>query len=135
FFKRTVRLTVRRGGVLSPAYPRTIEELKDAKARYWGLITLDDEMVGRVLSRLQELGLEENTIVVFTSDHGEMMGDHRLMSKGSYEEALKVPLLLSVPGWQDRTRRVTQRVSQIDLVPTLLDLMKQYIPAHLQGRS
>lgn len=135
FIKRTVRSVIRRGGVLPAAYPRTIDELRDAKARYWGLVTLIDEMIGRVLSRLVELRLLDDTIVVFTSDHGEMLGDHRLLSKVSYEEALRVPLLLSVPGLHGRARRISQPVSHVDLVPTLLDLMSQPKPRHLQGES
>lgn len=135
FLKRAIRVAISNSDKISIAYPRTVEELKQTKARYWGLVTLIDEMVGRVLNRLSELGLEENTIIVFTSDHGEMMGDHRLMSKGTYEEAVKVPLLLSVPGFKDRCRRVATRRSQIDLVPTLLELMNQPRPPHLQGDS
>jgi arylsulfatase A-like enzyme len=80
--------------------------------------------------------MEENTIVVFTSEHGEMLGDHRLMSKmNSYEEAAKVPFLLSVPGLWERSRRIRKPVSQVDVTPTLLDLMGQPVPDHMQGES
>jgi arylsulfatase A-like enzyme len=130
-----MRLALARGE-LPIAYPQTVQELREAMARYWGLVTLVDEMVGRVMERLRELGLEQNTIVVFTSEHGEMMGDHRLMSKmNSYEEAAKVPFLLSVPGLWDRSRRIRKPVSQVDVTPTLLDLMGQPLPDHLQGES
>ncbi len=133
--KRVWRVGLMRGE-FPLAYPRSVEELKDTKARYYGLITLADEMVGRVLDRLEQLGLDENTIVVFTSDHGEMLGDHRLMSKTvTYEESIKVPLLLSVPNMRNGSSRVTRPVSQVDLVPTLLDLLDQPIPKHLQGES
>ena len=135
FAKRLMRLALARGE-LPIAYPQTVQELREAMARYWGLVTLVDEMVGRVLERLRELGLEQNTIVVFTSEHGEMMGDHRLMSKmNSYEEAATVPFLLSVPGLWDRSRRIKKPVSQVDVTPTLLDLMGQPLPDHLQGES
>jgi arylsulfatase A-like enzyme len=131
FAKRLMRLALARGE-LPIAYPQTVQELREAMARYWGLVTLVDEMVGRVLERLRELGLEQNTIVVFTSEHGEMMGDHRLMSKmNSYEEAATVPFLLSVPGLWDRSRRIKKPVSQVDVTPTLLDLMGQPLPDHL----
>jgi arylsulfatase A-like enzyme len=133
--KRQSRVSAQRGE-FAIAYPRTEQELRQAKARYWGLITLVDEMVGRVLARLRELGLEEDTIVVFTSDHGEMMGDHRLVSKEfTYEEAIKVPLLISVPGHRDRMIRIARPVGQVDLVPTLLELMGKPVPGHIQGRS
>jgi arylsulfatase A-like enzyme len=122
--KRMWRVSLQRGE-FPIAYPQTILEYKQAKARYWGLVTLVDEMVGRVLDRVRELGLEEDTIVVFTSDHGEMMGDHRLMSKSvTYEESVKVPLLIRVPG-ATRTVRVTGPAAQVDVVPTLLELLGQ----------
>jgi len=117
------------------AFPRNVREFREAKARYWGLITLVDEMVGRVLRRVSELGLGDNTIIVFTSDHGEMMGDHRMMSKiVEYEEAAKTPCLLRMPG-QQKQMIIERRVAQVDLAPTLLELMGQPAPAHLQGRS
>jgi len=106
------------------------------RANYWGLVTLVDRAVGRILAALDESGLAENTIVVFTSDHGDMMGDHGILAKCvMYEEAMKVPLLMRVP-WLGREQRlVTGRVSQIDLVPTLLDLMGVGLPDGLQGES
>ncbi len=132
--KREARVSLTRGE-FPVAYPQTVEEYRQAKARYWGLVTLVDEMVGFVLQRLRELGLEENTIIVFTSEHGEMMGDHRLMSKEfSYEESIRVPMLLKVPGTSGG-RRIAKPVSQVDLLPTLLELMDQPLPFHLQGRS
>ena len=132
--KRMWRVSLQRGE-FPIAYPQTIAEFKQAKARYWGLITLVDEMVGRVLQRLRALGLEDSTIVVFTSDHGEMMGDHRLMSKTvTYEESIKVPLLISVPGMR-RSVRVTSPAAQVDIVPTLLELLGQARPSHLEGES
>jgi arylsulfatase A-like enzyme len=76
----------------------------------------------------------DNTVIVFTSDHGDMMGDHALLAKGvMYEPAVRVPLLLHVP-WQ-MGRPIAGRFSQIDLLPTLLDLMQQPLPFHLSGRS
>ncbi len=113
----------------------TAEDLKRVKARYWGKVTLVDEMVGRVLDHLTRLELSQNTIVVFTSEHGDMMGDHRLLFKGlMYEESATVPLLLKLPA-QKQSLRISKPVSHIDLVPTLLDLMGQPIPVWLQGKS
>lgn len=113
----------------------TAEDLKKVKARYWGKVTLVDEMVGKVLDHLNKLGLSDNTIIVFTSDHGDMMGDHRLLFKGlMYEESATVPLLLKLPG-QKQSLRVSKPVSHIDLAPTLLDVMNQPVPVWLQGKS
>jgi arylsulfatase A-like enzyme len=114
----------------------TTESLREAKAHYWGKITLVDEMVGRILAKLEAQGLAENTLIVFTTDHGEMMGDHRLMYKSvMYEEAVKVPLLLRIPGLKGQPPRVHKPVAQVDVVPTLLELMGQPLPRHLQGFS
>lgn len=104
-------------------------------ANYWGLCSLVDTHAGTILDTLDACGLAENTIVVYTSDHGDMMGSHRLLAKCvAFEEAARVPLLVRLPG-QTSQRRVSGPVSQVDLVPTLLDLMNQTAPSHLQGAS
>jgi arylsulfatase A-like enzyme len=106
------------------------------RAKYLGLATLVDRAVGDILAALDASGQAENTIVVFTSDHGEMAGDHYMFQKGIlYEESIKVPLLVRVPWARGGPRRVTAPVSQIDLVPTLLDLLDQPVPGDLPGRS
>jgi len=105
-------------------------------ANYWGLVSLVDESVGRILAALSECGLEDRTLVVFTSDHGDMMGSHRLLTKTvMYQEAVRVPLLMRIPWLGNAPARVEAPVSQIDLVPTLLDLMGQPIPDTLPGHS
>lgn len=104
-------------------------------ANYWGLCSLVDTHIGHILHTLEATGQAENTIVVFTSDHGDMMGAHRLVAKCvMFQEAIRVPLLIRLPG-QNSPKRITGPVSQIDLVPTLLDLLGEPIPAHLQGKS
>ena len=104
-------------------------------ANYWGLCSLIDTHVGTILDTVEECGLADNTIVVFTSDHGDMMGAHQLLAKCvMYQEAMRVPLMIRLPG-QRQGRRVNQQISQIDLVPTLLELMGHKAPTHLQGRS
>jgi arylsulfatase A-like enzyme len=104
-------------------------------SNYWGLCSLVDTYVGRILDTLDDCGLRDDTIVVFTSDHGDMMGSHRLLAKCvMFEEAVRVPLLVRLPE-QTSGKRVLGPVSQIDVVPTLLDLMGQPIPDHLQGKS
>ena len=104
-------------------------------ANYWGLCSLVDTHVGGILAALDDCGLMDNTIIIYTSDHGDMMGSHRLLAKCTqFEEAVRVPLLVRLPG-QTRGRRVSGPVSQIDLVPTLLDLAGQSAPDSLQGQS
>ena len=95
-----------------------------------------DRSVGTILCALEEFGLAENTIVVYTSDHGEMMGDHGMYNKMvMYEEAIRVPLVIRVPWFENQVKLAKGRISQIDLVPTLLELMKEEIPGELQGES
>lgn len=114
---------------------RTEAEWRWMIANYWGLCSLVDTHVGTILNTLDECGLRDDTIIVFTSDHGDMMGSHRLLAKCvMYQEAVRVPLLIRLPG-QRRGRRVAGPVSQIDVVPTLLDFMGQPIPPHLPGKS
>ena len=104
-------------------------------ANYWGLCSLVDTYVGRILATLEECALTDETIVVYTSDHGDMMGSHGLLAKCvMFEEAVRVPLLLRLPGRRSPAR-FTHGVSQVDLLPTLLDLMGQPIPDHLEGFS
>lgn len=104
-------------------------------AAYYGLCKLVDIQVGKILDTLESKNLLDNTIIVFTSDHGEMLGSHRLLTKGfPYQESARVPLAIRVPG-QSFSHRISGPFSQIDLVPTLLDLMGQPEPDHLHGKS
>jgi arylsulfatase A-like enzyme len=104
-------------------------------ANYWGLCSLVDTHVGTILNTLEECDLTDNTLIVYTSDHGDMMGSHRLIAKCvMFEEAARVPLLVHLPG-QTSARHIAAPTSQIDVVPTLLELMGQPLPGQLQGKS
>jgi arylsulfatase A-like enzyme len=108
---------------------------RELTARYWGMCSLVDTHVGKILETLHDCGLDDKTIVVFTSDHGDMMSSHGLVGKGlMYEESARVPFLLRLPG-QKGGRRVSGPVSMIDVVPTLFDLLGLPIPPELQGLS
>ena len=114
---------------------KTEKDWQKMKANYWGLCSLVDTYVGKILDSLEDNDLMGNTIIVFTSDHGDMMGSHRLLAKCTmFEEAVRVPFLLTLPA-QKKKITVEYPVSQIDIVPTLLDLMNQTIPENLQGNS
>jgi choline-sulfatase len=112
------------------------KSMRELIARYWGLVTEVDTCVGGILNTLEELGLADNTIVVYTSDHGDMMGAHGMVTKGvMYEEATKVPWVMRIP-WMRKEQRIIERpVSHIDLVPTLLELMGGKVRTALQGHS
>lgn len=95
------------------------------RANYYGLVSMVDNAYARVRRALEASGQADNTIVVYTSDHGDMCGDHCLMGKGNfYEGSVHVPLAIHVP-WLSR-RRVDYLgpISSVDLVPTLLDLLQ-----------
>jgi choline-sulfatase len=118
-------------------YGTTKEDFRRLIARYWGLMSQVDRSIGAILDALDNLGLADDTIVVHTSDHGDMMGAHRMVEKGvMYEESARVPWLMRVP-WIGRKQRLIKRpVSHIDLVPTLLDLMgRRSAGAKLPGKS
>jgi arylsulfatase A-like enzyme len=91
---------------------------------YYGLVSLDDEWIGRLLKRLEEFGLADHTLVVFTSDHGEMLGDHGLHGKTVfYEGSAHIPLLIRLPGVIKAGTVVTAPVSHIDYYATILDYL------------
>jgi iduronate 2-sulfatase len=95
-----------------------------------------DAQVGRVVAALDRLGLAENTIIVFTSDHGYHMGEHGLWQKMSlFEESARVPLLIVAPGVGGKDAAAPSPVSHMDLFPTLAELCGVPAPANLQGQS
>ncbi|MEQ7004860.1 sulfatase-like hydrolase/transferase [Actinopolymorpha sp. B17G11] len=101
----------------------TEDELQETKAAYYAMVSLVDAEVGRILATLDEEGLAENTLVIFTSDHGEMLGDHQLMLKGPmmYDCAVRVPLLMRWTGVLPAGVRRSELVQWIDLGATVLD--------------
>jgi arylsulfatase len=108
----------------------TPEEYRSIKQRYLGLVTLVDRSIGAILECMERCGLTDDTIVVHTSDHGDSLGAHHLFGKEvMFEEAARVPYLIRLPG-QTRSKVVSQPVSHIDFVPTLLDLLGR--PDHVQ---
>ena len=101
---------------------------------YLASISLVDDGVGRLLSALERSGQMDNTIIIFTSDHGEHLGNHGMLKKDSihYDETLRVPLIISVPG-ATGGRRVKGLVEMTDLHPTLLGLLEIPINPGVQG--
>ena len=103
----------------------TSEECRSIRQRYWGLVTLIDQAIGSILDYVERVGLRDDTIIVHTSDHGDMMGSHHLFAKEvMFEGAVRVPYLIRLPN-ERQCRIVEQAVSHIDFIPTLIDLLGQ----------
>lgn len=113
------------------------EDIRGLRAQYRGEITYMDRYVDGILRALAEAGLSESTLVVFVSDHGEEFFDHGSVGHGHtvYEEQLRVPFVMRLPGVIPAGRRVEANVGLIDLAPTLLDLLGLPIPETMQGSS
>jgi len=116
-------------------FPRTPEVVKEQLAAYYAMISQMDAQVGRIIDALQETGLAENTMVVFTSDHGLAVGSHGLMGKQNlYEHSTRVPLLIVGPGIEAGSV-CEQPVYLHDLVPTIADWARIDAPEFSEGKS
>ena len=104
---------------------------------YKAEVLYTDHQMGRLLRALDRLGLAENTVVIFTSDHGEAFGEDGVVSHGYslHEEGVRIPLLMRIPGRMQLGLRMTDPVSLVDLLPTITELAGISNPARLQGRS
>jgi arylsulfatase len=107
------------------------------KAAYWAMIDLIDAQVGRIIAALKDTGQLDDTIIIFMSDHGEIMGDHGIYLKGPYfyEPTIKVPLIMSWPGMIRDGQRSTALVELMDIAPTLLDAALVPQSERMQGKS
>jgi len=115
---------------------REDDDLRAAVRVYLANVRFIDDAVGRIVAKLEDLGLEEDTIVVFCSDHGDFAGERRMMVKGGvfYDCLTRVPLIVSWPGTVESGEVVRAPVSLIDIVPTLLHLQGLDTPEWMQGR-
>lgn len=106
------------------------------RAGYMSNVTLVDSAVGKILKAIDDEGLSDNTIVVFTSEHGDLVGTHGMLEMRSfYDHASKVPMIMRVPWLETDGRLLSGNFSQIDLVPTLLELLGEEVPDGLHGVS
>jgi len=112
-----------------PGAYRNPKNIQQMTSIYYGMVAEVDEWVGKILRRLDELGLADKTLVIFTSDHGEMLGEHGMHSKNIfYEGSVHVPLIMRLPGVIPAGTVVQTPSSHLDLFPTILDYCGQ--PGH-----
>lgn len=112
------------------------EEIRHCLAAYCANVTYMDMQVGRLLAALERLGLAEDTLVVYTTDHGEMCFDHGMVQKQNFfEESVRVPLIFRLPGCRGGGTAHAAPVELLDLFPTFCDLTGIAAPAGLDGRS
>jgi choline-sulfatase len=112
------------------------ETVLRARAAYWGLVTRMDAMIGQILQTLEENDLADNTLIVYTSDHGDMLGEHGLWWKHTfYEESAKVPLIVSWPGTISPGQRCERVVNAVDVTATTIDALGAPALPNAAGKS
>ncbi len=117
-----------------PDLKGTAEEVQQMRALYYGLVAELDLHIGRVVAWLKASGQWDDTILLLTSDHGEMLGDHGLWGKDTYyDAAMHVPLMVRVPG--AKPSEINGFSESVDVMPTILDLVGQPIPHSVDGIS
>lgn len=114
----------------------TVEDWRKDRWGYYRMIELVDAEIGKVLAALRQAGMEDNTLIVFTADHGECAGAHGFNQKTVfYEESTRVPMIVSYPGKTSGGTTAKLVNTGIDLLPTMLDAAGIEIPENLPGRS
>jgi len=116
---------------------------RDHIGAYYALVTEVDHCVGEILKALDEAGIAEETIVIYTSDHGDFVGHHGMVEKAAagqnvYEDILNIPLIIRYPGNKYKGKRSAELVSLVDIYPTLVDLLGLKMPElkhPIQGKS
>jgi choline-sulfatase len=117
--------------------PLSEDMIRRVRATYYGMVSYLDYQLGRIFESLEETGAWKDTVIVYTADHGEMLGEHLRWNKMNfYEQAVKVPLIVSRPSDRNgdhRGRRIDRNVSLVDLSETILELANAEPPRELAG--
>lgn len=114
---------------------RSEGELRRDMAIYYGMVTMMDKYIGQILDHLEASGLADNTLIVFTTDHGHFFGQHGLTAKGAfqYEDAIRVPMIVSLPGQVPEGKESPALQSLVDLPRTSLSMAGLRTPVHMVG--
>jgi arylsulfatase A-like enzyme len=121
---------------LYPYHPTEKRKLREIMAMYFGLISLIDSSIGRILAELDRQGLTSNTLVIFAADHGDFSGEHGFFHKNlaMYEAIHRIPLIVAGPGFSGGQVR-DDLVEQVDFFPTVCQAAGLPVPESVQGRS
>jgi arylsulfatase A-like enzyme len=136
-FRPNVRLPIPADRIEMP-YPQlaSLAALHKAEQGYYGGITAVDKEFARLLKTLDDYGMTDNTIVVYTSDHGDMMGSHGHMAKQMpHEESCRVPFFVRLPDLRNPGRKFSQLFASVDIYPTLCGLAGIPVPKHCSGKD
>lgn len=108
----------------------------DGMSKYFGMVKCIDDNVGKILKALRKLNLIDNTIVIFTSDHGDLCGEHSRDNKGvPFEASAKIPFVIYYPGKIKPNTQINEAMSSVDFLPTILSLMAVPTAGKEQGRD
>jgi arylsulfatase A-like enzyme len=115
----------------------TEEDYRRSKASYYGLVSHVDERIGTLVNYLKSQDLYDDSMIIFTSDHGCMLGEHGFVEKWGYmyDQVIKTPLLIKMPGNVHGGTRKADMVESIDIMPTVLDMLSLPIPENVDGLS
>jgi len=134
-----LKQTLSKGFYSTEIYPRDDKSLKQLRATYYGLMTEVDDNIGRIIELLKKTGQYENTVIIFTSDHGAQLGDHHIIGQAPYfDQTFHVPLIISIPGKEGEVQKgstVDAFTESIDILPTALNIFGGDIPIQCDGRS
>jgi uncharacterized sulfatase len=121
----------------SPVKPELYSRQRASMAIYYGMIKLMDDEIAKIIEKLKNKGLYDNTIIIFTTDHGEYGGNHGFESKGfpAYEEVYNVPFILKNVNSVSRGKRSNALISTLDIAPSVVDLIGLKIPGFMEGVS
>lgn len=112
------------------------EMIRRSIAAYFGFVSYLDHCIGRIVQGLEERGLRENTLVIYASDHGEMLYRNGICEKHTFfEDAVRIPLIFSLPGTLSAGARSEALVSNIDILPTVLRLVGAPVPGFVEGKD
>ena len=133
----TVKLKKFLPGVKGKVAGLSEREFRLIRALYWGMVSEVDDQLGRIWRAIEEAGQWEDTVIVLTGDHAEMMGDHFSLGKGGFfDGSYHVPLVVRDPRRRPARGGMVERFTEaVDIMPTLMELMGMDAPPHLDGRS